>query len=217
MKILLLCQPGILLDGVKCLISQLEPHLTLVGATDSGREGLDLARAKSPDIVLIAFGLTEVNTVDTIGELSQELEQVRILILGEDLRNEPLAEALRAGAHGCITPEAGAAEFREAFACIMGGERYLCLAAEEVLIDLAIHHEGGQDPVFTDLSPREREVLKRLADGKHAKEIASTLNLSSKTVDTHRAHIMKKLDLDNVPDLVRAAIRACISDLEVSD
>ncbi len=216
MRLIILCQETVLAEGLTCLLSECvdEISLEVVGAAEGGEEGLELATRVSPDVAVVALQLKDANGVDVTQRLKDEVKNIEVLILASDPSTEPLREALAAGALGYVTKDVEKDELIRALKSIAEGKTYLSSEAATALVDSTVHGDTDGDPVFSRLSPREREVLQLLAEGLGAKETAQKLCISSKTVDTHRRNIMEKLETDNVADLVKHAIRAGLTTLK---
>lgn len=213
MKVLILCQETVLSEGLECLLEEMPTQAEVVGSTDNGREGVALAKNTKPEVALVGIQLKELNGIDAVRQMLADAPDLRVLMLATDVAPGPLSEALDAGAMGFITIESDAKELERALRSILDGKPYLCAETTSVLIRQSKH--GVEDPVFSLLTPREREVLQLLAEGYGAKDIGARLHISSKTVDTHRQNIMNKLETDNLPDLVKHAIRAGLTTLKV--
>ncbi|MEZ4649599.1 MAG: response regulator transcription factor [Candidatus Eisenbacteria bacterium] len=217
MRIIIVCQETVLVEGIRCLLSEFGDRIEIVGTTASGHEGIDLARQESPDVAIVGLALADLNGVDATSALLSAHPALRVLILAANPKEEPLQEVLAAGARGYITTQSTSEELAHALEILANGKAYLSPDTTDVLLGQQFGGEPrAEDPVFTRLTPREREVLQLLANGSGTKEVAHELGISSKTVDTHRRHIMEKLETDNVPDLVRHAIRAGLSPLEAA-
>ncbi|NNF08626.1 MAG: response regulator transcription factor [Candidatus Eisenbacteria bacterium] len=218
MRILILNYERVVIEALTALVETMGNDFTVVGGSDSGLEGVELARRLTPDVVLSGMKLRELNGVDTTRRIMDEVPDTKVLILASDPKSEPLTEALEAGALGYITRHSEAAELETAVRTVYSGKVYLCPESASVLVEtkvLAEDSEEEADVVFSVLTPREREVLQLLAEGNGSKEVADRLNISPKTVDTHRSNIMQKLETDSLADLVKHAIRAGLTDLKI--
>ncbi|MCB9463410.1 MAG: response regulator transcription factor [Candidatus Eisenbacteria bacterium] len=215
MRVIIVCQEAVLVEGIQCLLSEFGDQIEIVGTTDSGREGIELAREKSPEVAIVGLTLTDLNGVDTTSALVADDPELRVLILAANPKEEPLQELLAAGARGYLTTTSTAEELAHALELLADGKSYLSPETTDVLLGQQFGGEPrSEDPVYAKLTPREREVLQLLANGSGTKEVAHDLGISSKTVDSHRRNIMEKLETDNLPDLVRHAIRAGLCSLE---
>lgn len=216
MKVLLCLQEQVLLESLSCLLEDVQHvRFQVVAATDDGLEGIDLARRHAPEVALIGMRLLGHNGLEVVRHLQELSPRVPALLLANDVLTDPVAEALAAGAGGCITRDTDTDELVRALMTVASGETYLCSKAAEIMVRAAAN--GGDeehDPVYADLTPREREVLQLLAEGWSSRETGERLNISSKTVDTHRRNVMTKLQADSLAELVKHAIRAGLTDLE---
>lgn len=215
MKLLILCQESLLREGLELLLSGIkaEAGVEVTAVSESGLEGIALAKETHPDVAVVDLHLQELNGIDTTRRLVQEVPGIHVLMLAEDLQAESLNEALDAGALGFITKQSDGEELERALLTVSQGKTYLCPDSADVLVRQQT--QGVEDPVFGLLTERERQVLQLLAEGYGSKEVGDRLHISSKTVDTHRQHIMEKLDTDNLPDLVKYAIRAGLTNLDI--
>lgn len=216
MKILLLLQEQVLLESLSCLLGDVQHvRFQVVATSDDGLEGVALAREHTPDVALVGMRLLSQNGLEVVRHLEGLTPPVRTLLLASDILTDPVPEALAAGADGCITRDADTDELVRALQIVASGETYLCAKAAEVMVRVAVNGDDGEhDPVYTLLTPREREVLQLLAEGWSSRETAERLNISSKTVDTHRRSVMTKLQVESLAELVKHAIRAGLTDLE---
>ena len=213
MKVLLACKETVVSDGLGALIEGFGSEFTIVGKTRSAAEALELTREHSPDVVLLTLQLEDRNGVDTTTALLELELDTNILLLTSDPHMEPVAEALQAGATGCISTLSGEKHLLEAMRAIQSGKGYLCPETQDAVINTIASDGDSADPVFNLLTPREREVMRHLAEGYGSKEVGAKLHISPKTVDSHRQRIMEKLAIDNIADLVKIAIRAGLTDL----
>jgi len=216
MKVLLLLQEQVLRESLSCLLEDVEHvRFQVVATSDDGLEGVALAREHAPDVVLVGMRLVSQNGLEVVRHLEELSPPVRTLLLANEILTDPIPEALAAGADGCITRDADAEELVRALQAVAAGETYLCAKAAEVMIRVAVNGDGEEhDPVYALLTPREREVLQLLAEGWSSRETAERLNISSKTVDTHRRSAMTKLQAESLAELVKHAIRAGLTDLD---
>lgn len=207
-KILIICRDSVVTEGLGCLLEdRRDRRFEVVGHSDTASEGLRLAEQHAPDVAIVALRQDGPDGVQSTRQLTQTLE-IPVLILSEDPDSDPLADALRAGASGCITPECDSDELIRALDAVVGGKNYLSPEAATGLVKSFTGTRTTDDPVFKRLSAREREVLQLLADGHGTQKVAEKLGISPKTVDTHRQHTMEKLGAHSVAELVKHALRA---------
>jgi DNA-binding NarL/FixJ family response regulator len=181
----------------------LPPELVLVAAVANGRELVAAVRRLKPDLVVADLTMPKLGGLEALQLLRQEGLQTRFVILTVHADPALAAEALRAGAMGYVVKHAAGVELLAALRLAVAGRTYLSpLVSEDVVRRLA---QGTGGPAT--LRPRQREVLRLLAEGRRAKEIAVNLGLSVRTVETHKYQLMHRLDIDNTADLVKFAIR----------
>jgi DNA-binding NarL/FixJ family response regulator len=182
----------------------LPPEMELVAAVSNGRELLEAARVLHPDIVVADVTMPEVGGLEALRTLRDEGLHTRFVILTVHAEPALAAEAVRAGAVGYVVKHAAGEELIEALRLAVAGRTYLSpLVSGDVVRRLA---QGAPSPQDT-LTPRQREVLRLLAEGRRVKEIAAQLGLSVRTVEAHKYEIMRQLEIDNMVDLVKFAIR----------
>ena len=200
--ILLADDHTIVRQGLKLILSAHE-DLQVVGEAANGREAVELAAKLRPDIVLMDVQMPELNGIEATKKMVAANPRIRILALSMHKESVYVREILRAGARGYILKDAIDTELLTAVRSVANGDGFISPAVAGALDDQA---KDANDPVGL-LSTREREVLLLIADGKTNKEIATKLNLSVYTVDSHRGKIMEKLNLHSAGELVRFAMK----------
>jgi len=201
-KILLADDHTIVRQGLKLILAA-HSDLQVIGEAANGREAVELADKLRPDIVLMDVQMPELNGIDATKKMVTANPRVRILVLSMHKEAVYVREILRAGARGYILKDAIDTELVTAIRSVATGDGYISPAVAGALNDKA---KDPNNPI-DQLSPREREVLLLIADGKTNKEIATKLNLSVYTVDSHRGKIMEKLNLHSAGELVRFAMK----------
>jgi len=182
----------------------LPPDMDLVAAVSNGKELLEAARRLQPDLVVADLTMPEMGGLDALRILRDERLQARFVILTVHADPAIAAEALRAGATGYVVKHAAGEELVEALRLATAGRTYLSpLVSGDVVRRLV---DGRASP-GESLTPRQREILRLLAEGRRVKEIAAQLGLSVRTVEAHKYEIMHLLEVDNTVELVRYAIR----------
>ena len=189
-------------EGVKALLPPAE--FEVVADTADGQEAIRLARRLQPDLALLDISMPGLNGVDAAREVLRVSPRSRVMVLTMHKDNVYMVEALRAGVRGYVLKSQPTAELIHAMRDVARGEVYLAPGFWRTLVD---SYQSGADLVADPLSPREREVLQLIAEGKTTKEVAATLGISFKTAETHRTRIMAKLDIHETAGLVRYAIR----------
>lgn len=186
------------------LILQSQEDMEVVGETGNGREAVEMAAALRPDVVVMDVTMPELNGIEATRRIRTATPSAHVLALSVHRDGVYVREIVRAGAEGYILKESADTELLTAVRAVAAGHSYLSPEiASHVLKD---YRKQAVDPLDL-LSPREREILQLLAEGKTNKDIATQLNLSVYTVDGHRTRIMEKLGLHSLGELVRFAIR----------
>lgn len=197
----------ILREGLKALIAS-RSDLEVVGEATDGREALRCAEELKPDLVMLDLSMPRSNGLEALKEIKRLCPQVRVLILTVHKTEDYVFTALRAGADGYVLKDASASELILAVHSVLGGQRYLGPAIATTVVSgyLGTRDSAPLRTTFDELSPREREVLKLIAEGYRTKEIAGYLCISPKTVEKHRSNLMDRLNLHTVPALTAYAI-----------
>jgi DNA-binding NarL/FixJ family response regulator len=192
-------------DGLLALLAKAE-DLQVVGVAGNGRDVIDLAQRTRPDVVVMDIGMPELDGVEATRRLRETHPESRVLILSMHLSSEHVVRALHAGANGYVVKESAGEEVVEAIRAVFSGRRYLSHQISELMIDDFLR-DGVQVSPLDRLSLRESDVLKLVVEGHTSADIAERLALSSKTVDTYRARIMRKLGVKDTVALVKFAMR----------
>jgi DNA-binding NarL/FixJ family response regulator len=202
-KVLLADDHTIVRQGLKLILSS-RPDLEVVGEAANGREVLDLAEKLKPDVILMDVAMPELNGIEATRRLHQISPRTKVLVLSMHKEAVYVREILKAGARGYILKDAIDTELVNAIQSVARGDGYISPAISSAL--LSDYRQNLTDPLDL-LSTREREVLQLIAEGKTNKEVATRLNLSVYTVDSHRGKIMEKLNLHSAGELVRFAVK----------
>ena len=199
--------------GIRALIEQL-PTVKVVGEAKDGREALRLVKEHKPDLILMDVAMPGLNGLEATARVSKEFPDVRVIILSMYANEEYVREAINAGAAGYLVKRSAATELERAITAVARGEKYFSpLVSAHVNRD----RDGrlSADRAWIErLTPRQREILQLVAERHSTKDIAGILSISVKTVETHRAQLMERLDIHDVPGLVRFAIRAGLVSLD---
>lgn len=189
------------------------PTIALVAEATDGRVALPLIAAHQPDVALVDTALPGINGFDVVERARREHPSTRVLVVSTEPERDHIAQALRVGASGyLLKTTADRAEVDVAIRAVAKGHVYLSPAVTKPVVEVFVRSLTGdalQGP-FPQLSPRQHEILQLIAGGNSTREIAQHLGLSVKTVETHRAQLMRRLDIRDVAGLVRYAIRAGI-------
>ena len=192
--------------GIRSLLERM-PGVEVVGEADTGLAALALIEAHQPDVALLDIAMRGLNGLDVATRVASDWPQVRVIILSMHANEEYVAQALRAGAVGYLLKDSAAAELDLALEAASRGETYLSPAISSTVISSYLaRHSGAGRGAASPLTPRQREILTLVAEGKSTKEIAHGLKLSVKTVETHRAQLMERLSIHDVAGLVKYAL-----------
>ncbi|MCI0407901.1 MAG: response regulator transcription factor [Acidobacteria bacterium] len=205
-RVLLAEDHALVRAGMRALLEDLD-GIQVVGEAGDGREALRLIGALRPDVVLMDIAMPELNGLDAGARVVKEFPDTRLIFLSMYANEEYVWKALRLGASGYLLKDAGAAELEIALRAVVRGDVYLSPAVSKHVIQEYVGRTGGSPESLEVLTPRQREVLQLIAEGYSTKEIAQKIDLSVKTVETHRAQLMRRLDIHDIAGLVRYAIR----------
>ena len=205
-RVLLADDHALVRAGFRALLQSL-PDMEVVAEAGDGREALRLIDLHQPDVVLMDIGMPGLNGLEAAARIVEESPHIRVIILSMHATEEYVLRALRAGAVGYLLKDAGTAELELAVRAVVRGEMYLSPAVSKHVIAEYVQRVSSKPNSFEQLSPRHREILQLIAEGQTTKEIAQTLNLSVKTVETYRTQLMERLDIHDIAGLVRYAIR----------
>jgi len=215
-RILLADDHGLVRAGIRLMIGQ-QPDMQVVGEAENGRGAVELASKLSPHIVLMDISMPDLNGVDATQQIIALSPPPRVVALSGHTDQRAIVGVLRAGASGYVVKNAPAEELMLAIRTVADGKVYLSpQIAGSVLDDFRRSTPAGSLAGAPALSPREREVLQLMAEGKSTKQIASILNISKKTADNHRAHLMEKLKASSLAELIKYAIREGLTSVDNS-
>ncbi|MGH2478185.1 MAG: response regulator [Ktedonobacteraceae bacterium] len=206
--ILLADDHTILRAGLKMMLNA-QPDMEVIGEAHDGRQALHEALRLHPDVILMDITMPDMNGIEATRQVKKQLPDVKVLILTMHENDEYVFQALRAGASGYLLKEAADTDLINALHVIQSGNFYLSPTAQSVMVGdyLQRVHAGEEKDSYSSLTEREREILKLVAEGFTNNQIAERLVISPKTVDTHRTHIMDKLNLHSRAELVKYAMR----------
>jgi len=192
--------------GMRTLLNAV-PGITVIGDTGDGRSALESVATLAPNIVLMDISMPELNGLEATTRIAKDYPLSRVIILSMHAHEEYVLQALRAGAAGYLVKNAAPEELELAIRAVARGETYLSPAiSRHVVEELLGGGNKSANPVDA-LTPRQREILQLIAEGQSTKQIAATLSVSIKTIESHRAQLMERLDIRDVAGLVRFAIR----------
>lgn len=205
-RVLLVDDHALVRAGLRELLQKI-PHVEVVGEASDGREALAMVKSLQPSLVLLDVTMKNLSGLEAADRIARDHPKVKIMILSMHANEEYVLRALRAGASGYMIKDSAITELELGLKAVMNGETYLSPAISRSVIETYLGRTNGKTSSLDDLTPRQREVLQLIAEGQSTKEIAYNLNLSVKTVETHRAQLMDRLDIHDVAGLVRYAIR----------
>ena len=213
-RVLIADDHAVLRDGLHALLNMYD-DVEVVGEAGDGLEALEKITELDPDIVLMDIAMPRLGGLEATLEVRQRRLRARVLVLTQYDNKEYVHQMLKAGASGYVLKKAAGTELVSAIRAVHAGETYLDPSAAKAVVDryLGEEREDEEERGLNQLSDREKEVLKLLAEGRSNREIADLLSLSVKTVMGHRANIMEKLDVHSRTELVRFAIRAGLVDV----
>jgi len=207
-RVLLADDHTILRAGLRMMIDA-QPDIEVIGEASDGRQALIETQRLQPDVVLMDITMPEMNGIEATRQIKRAGDTPRVLILTMHENAEYLFQVLRAGASGYILKEAASAELISAIRIVNSGRFYMSPSAQSMMVGdyLQRVRSGEERDSYSALTEREREILKLVAEGHTNNQIAERLFISPKTVDTHRTHIMDKLNLHSRAELVKYAMR----------
>ena len=192
--------------GIRAMLESLG-GIEVVGQATNGREALALVEQHHPDVLLCDISMPEMNGLEATTRVVKESPNVRVIVLSMHTSEEYVWQALKAGATGYLLKDAEASELDFAIKAVLNGTTYLTPSVSKQVVETYMQRMGNTATVSDVLTPRQREILQLIAEGNALKEIARMLNLSVKTVETHRTLLMDRLDIHDTPGLVRYAMR----------
>ncbi len=212
-RILLADDHTLLRSGIRALLSD-QRDITVVGEAEDGREAVRLAHLLLPNVVLMDIAMPLLNGLEATRQIKHEHPEINVLVLTMYDHEEYYRRVLEAGASGYIIKRAAASDLVSAIHAVNNGEAVLSPSITRMMLEDYFRKDGSNSESETDvLTPREREVLQLIAEGKTSREIAEILNLSIKTVQSHRTSLMQKLDLHDRGDLIKYAIQKKIIEI----
>jgi two-component system, NarL family, response regulator NreC len=207
-RILLADDHNILRDGMRLLLER-QPGFVVVGEAADGRETLQLAQDQRPDVVVMDIAMPNMNGIEATRRIVASHPSVGVVILSMHQDESYVLRSLKAGARGYLLKDSLRADVIEAIRTVAQGRSFLTRQVSRLLQEDYIREmeRRGLEDSYDLLTDREREVLQLVAEGRANKEVASVLNISLTTVETHRAHTLQKLGLHSVPELILYAVR----------
>ena len=214
-RVLVADDHAIIREGLRVMLGN-QPDMEVVGVATNGREAVHLVEKHEPDIAVIDLSMPELNGVEAIQQMIPRHPHLQVVVLSIHETKPYVYRALKAGARGYLVKETAGLEVVDAVRAVYGGERYLSQSISDLLTTESFQKLESLIDVspLEVLSPREREILQLVAEGKTSQEIAERLSISPKTVDTYRSRLMHKIGVDDMAGLVKFAIQHGVISLE---
>jgi two-component system response regulator NreC len=206
---ILLADDHTLIRGGLRLLAEQQPDLVVVGEAEDGRQAVAMAAALKPDVAVLDIGMPNLNGIEAAKQITEGESRAAVVILSMHADETYILRALKAGARGYLLKDSTESDLARAIRAVAEGKSFFSPAVSKVLLEdyvRKLQRTGGEDS-YELLTPREREILQLIAEGKSNKDVANLLHLSVYTVETHRANVMEKLKLKSVPELILYAVR----------
>ncbi len=207
-RIVLADDHTVMRNGLRLLLER-QPNLEVVGEAADGRQAVALTESARPDVVIMDIGMPNLNGIEAARQIMNHNPRTAIAILSMHSDESYVIRALKAGARAYLLKDSAEADLLAAVRALTEGKSFFSPAISKILVEdymRQLESRGAED-TYELLTNREREILQLLAEGKTNKEVANMLNLSLYTVETHRTHILQKLNLHSVPELILYAVR----------
>jgi len=207
-RILLADDHVVMRSGLRLLLER-QPNLEVIGEAADGQEAVRLAAAEKPEVVIMDIAMPHLNGVEATRQIVTRNPETAVVILSMHSDESYVLRSLKAGARAYLLKDSAEADLIAAIRAIQGGKSFFSPGVRRILTEDYMHQLAklGVEDTYELLTPREREILQLVAEGKSNKEVANLLNLSLYTVETHRGHILQKLNLHSVPELILYAVR----------
>ena len=205
-RVLLADDHALVRAGLRELLQKL-PDVEVVAEAGDGREALALVKSAIPNLVLLDITMKGLTGLEAAERIVKDFPGVKVVMLSMHANEEYVLRSLRAGVSGYIIKDAAIVELELAIKAVVAGKTYLSPTISRSVIENYLNRTGDKSSPLEQLTPRQREILQLIAEGESTKEIAFTLKLSVKTVETHRAQLMERLEIYDVAGLVRYALR----------
>jgi len=214
-RILVVDDHAVFREGLRLMIAE-QPDMELIGQASNGRQAVEMARSLKPDVILMDVSMPGLNGVEAARKITDNNRDAKVLALSAYSGKRFVTEMLKAGVMGYVVKDCSTDELAGAIRAVMADERYLSPKVAKVVIEEYVRNEQSrlETSLLDELTPKERELLQMLAEGKSGKEAARLLYVSIKTVDTRRRSIMKKIDVLSMAELTKFAVREGITSVE---
>ncbi len=214
-NVLLADDHAIVRDGLKLLLES-QPGIKVTGEAINGRDAVKLTSKLHPDIVIMDIAMPELNGIEAANQIRHNSPSSKVIILSMHSSTEHIYRSLKAGARGYLLKESAGVEVVNAVTTVFNGGRYLSQKISDRVIEdyLKKHDDKEEENPLDRLSPRELEILQLVVEGRSSADIANIIFLSPKTVETYRSRLMQKLNVTDLPGLVKFAIKHGLTHLE---
>ncbi len=214
LRILIVDDHVIVRQGLRELLEK-QADMEIAAEASEGRTAIEMAREVAPDVIVMDINMPDVNGIEATRQIVANSPGIKVIALSMHSDKYLVTQILSAGASGYLRKDCAVEELIGAIRTVVGGGTYLTPAAVDIVVKDHFHKQGDSGfSGLASLTNREREVLKLLVDGRTAKEIAGQLYVSTRTVDTHRQQIMKKLNVHSVVELTKLAIREGLTSVD---
>jgi DNA-binding NarL/FixJ family response regulator len=207
-RVLLADDHQLMRSGIRLMLER-EADLVVVGEASDGWEAVALAKSLKPDVTVMDIGMSNLNGIEAAQQMTGDNPEIAVVMLSMHSDESYVLRALKAGARGYLLKDSAEADLIKAVHAVAGGKSFFSPAVSKVLLDDYVRklRRSGTEDAYDLLTPREREVLQLIAEGKSNKDIANLLNLSVYTVESHRSNLMEKLNVRGLPELILYAVR----------
>ena len=213
-RVLLADDHRIIRDGLRALLEQ-QPDMQVIAEAENGREAVKLSKSLSPQVVVMDLGMPDLNGVEATRQVLKDSPSIHVLALSMHTDKRFIISMLDAGASGYLQKDCAFDELVNAVRAVATGGTYLSPRIAGQVVKERLRPRVSAGPGAANLTPKEREVVQLVAEGKSTKEVAALLDISVKTVETHRQHAMTKLGLRSVAELTKFAVREGLTSLEM--
>lgn len=207
-KIFLADDHKIMREGLRAMLEK-KTDMRIVGEAGDGRTAVQMVQKMKPDIVIMDISMPEMNGIEATRRIIKNSPGVKVIALSMHADKKLISETINSGASGYVLKDSAFAELVDAIHAVIKGCSYLSMELSDVINKKLTRH-----PLYSKLTDREREVLQLIAEGKSGKQMAGCLDISVKTVDSHRQQIMKKLNMHSIAELTKYAVREGLTSLE---
>ena len=212
-RILIADDHTIMRQGLRSLVEEAD-DMEVIDEASNGRSAVELCQELKPDMVIMDVGMEDLNGIEATRKIKEECPSTKVVGLSVHSDRQYVGGMLEAGASGYLLKDCAFEELENAIRTVLAGRTYLSPSIADIVVRNYVRQVPTKEPTAqAKLTPREREVLQLLTEGKATKQVARELNVSVKTIETHRRNVMHKLDLHSVAELTKYAIREGLTSL----